>query len=84
MSFCVSLGDSAGQVSAELVHGDGVSFESSNGVNDFVQVVILKTVVELLVDVPQVSEIELALSVSVEQGEVSFSAFFGEWVTLNK
>ena len=47
------------------MHGDGVGFESSDCVDDFVQVMILKTIVELFVDVSQVGEVEFSLSVSV-------------------
>ncbi len=51
--------------------------------NDFEKVAVFETVVELFVDVSQVSDVKLALSVSVEKNEMSLSTFFGEWVTLN-
>ena len=81
LSFRVSLGNSARQVSAKLVHGNGISFKSSNCMNQVPKVVLFKPVVELLVNVSQVSHVQLSLSVSVQQNEMSFTTLFCEWVS---
>jgi hypothetical protein len=50
-------------------------------VQQFRQVLVIKTVVELFVDISQVSQIEFSFSMSVQQDEVCFSAFFGERIS---
>lgn len=65
------------------MHGDGVGFKSCNGVNDFDEMAVVKTVVQLFVDVPQVSDVEFAFTMSVKEDEMGLSTFFCEWVTLN-
>ena len=65
------------------MHWNGVGFKAGNGVNNFIQVGVIESVVELLIDVSQVREVELAFSMSVEQDEVSLSTFFCKRITLN-
>jgi len=62
----------------EFVPCDGFCSESTHRVNDFQQLLISIAVFELLIDVNQVREVELAFALNVQQCEVGFSALLCE------
>lgn len=65
------------------IPGDSLSAIASHRVDDLNKLVIAVAVLELLADVSQVIEIELSLSLHVEQGEVGSAAFLAERISLS-
>ncbi len=63
------------------MHWDALSLKSSNRVDQVPKVAVLKSVVELLVDVPQVGHVQLSLPMPVQQHEMSLPTIFSKWVT---
>jgi hypothetical protein len=70
-------------VFAESFESDGLSVESTNGVDDFPELFFIESVLELSVDVLKLFNGELSSSFKVVQTEVSSSALFGEWASLD-
>ena len=66
------------------VPSDGFSSVTSNTVDDFHQLVISVSVFQLLVDVPQVIEVEFSFGVNIKKMEVSASSLFSEGATLSR
>lgn len=91
---CMMIGDdkSEGQSSAvdlsldelvELLPADRLSAEATNGVDDFDELFLAVAVLELFVDVAEVVEVELALALHVQKGEVGPSALFRKGAALS-
>lgn len=78
-----SLGDLSLDEFVESVSRDCLSSVASHGVDEILELLIGVAVFELLVDVSHVVEVELSLSLGVQEVEVASSAFFVEGVSLN-
>ena len=66
------------------VSGDSLSSETSNRLNQVLELFFSVAVVKLFVDVSEVVDIELTFALGVKQGEVSASSFSGVGVSLNQ
>lgn len=71
-------------VGIELFPGDGLGIVAANCVNDLPELVFIVAVFQLFVDVFKVSDVELAFSLNVQQGEVGLSSLLAEWAALNQ
>ena len=78
------LGEFAVDELVELFPSDSFGAIATNSVDDFHQLVVIETVLELVVDVPEVVEVELALALHIQEGKVAASAVFGEGAALPK
>ena len=68
----------------EFVPTDSLCTVAADGVDDFDKLVIVVAILELLIDVAEVVEVELALGLNVKESEVGASAFFAEGAALNR
>ena len=62
----------------EAVCGDGLCAVAPHGVDDVLELLVGVAVLELVVDVPHVVEVEFALALGVQQGEVVSASLFRE------
>lgn len=67
----------------ELLPRDGLSPESSDRMDDLYQLLIAVAVFELLADVAQVVQVQLALALNIQQCEVGSPALFVERTALS-
>ncbi len=78
-----SAGEFLLNVLVESFESDGFCVEPSNCVNDFPQLLISKSILELIVDVLKLVNTKFSLSLKIIQTEIRSSSFFSEWSSLN-
>jgi hypothetical protein len=66
-------------VLVELFKSNGVSIESSNGVDDFPELVLIESILKLVVDILKFINTEFSSSLQVVKAEISSSSLLGEW-----
>lgn len=70
-------------VGIEFLIRDGLGIEPANGMDDLPKLILVIAVFQLIVDVLQISNIQLSLSLHIQEGEVGPSSFLGEWAALH-
>lgn len=70
-------------VGVELLIRDGLSIESSNGMDDLPKLILIVAVFELIVNILEVGDVQLPLSLHVQQSEVGLSSLLTEWISLS-
>lgn len=76
-----SLSNLRCHISAKLMHRNSISLKTSNRVQQVAQLMILKTIMQLLVNISQVCDVKLPLTMPVQQVKMSLSSLLSKWVT---
>ena len=70
-------------VTVELLIRDGFGIESANGMDDLPKLILIVAVFELVVNILEVGDVQLSLSLHVQKSEIGLSSLLAEWVSLN-